>query len=318
MASTYRSLTVKLEGQAVADGRVSVRLLAKTLDGIQAAAYEIGRARLARDPGAWALKPSVVDRACELFLTRTEPGSLTAVLELPTQGNALFSDLPPTLGEEVLADVKEVLDSMSTDDPAHLSEVLPDPAHRRRVVSTIAKLLPDEKSDYSMSVGFDQEAQALQITRPDPDKLCRLVDADEPPKRNTERAEALYEGKFIADSNPDGTPGKIRSILAFELIEEEDIRPYRTAEVDWEGRRFIFSEEIACSVSKHEHLVVLEFEPLDIRICAPTRADAIRDFAEEFAFLWDEYVMADDLELTQDAVALKHRIQKLAKEATAR
>lgn len=42
-----------------------------------------------------------------------------------------------------------------------------------------------------------------------------------------------------------------------------------------------------------------------------SKEEAIQDFVDELEFVWRNYVLADDSELTQDAIELKHRVQKI-------
>src|SRR3989304_5792611 len=85
-----RKIEVTLAGDAVHDGRVSVSVFAKTLQSIQEIVFQITGARL--KPDMKGPSPAVIKEKCELFLVRTEPGSINAVLELPEKQPTLFPD----------------------------------------------------------------------------------------------------------------------------------------------------------------------------------------------------------------------------------
>lgn len=56
--------------------------------------------------------------------------------------------------------------------------------------------------------------------------------------------------------------------------------------------------------------VSLSFEPLNIHAVGENRKETIQDFWDELVFVWRNYALADDSELTQDAIELKHRAQE--------
>lgn len=55
-------MEIKLQGQAVREGRVSVRLLTRTLSSVQNTVYQLGSLRLKRDPAARGRLPEAVER----------------------------------------------------------------------------------------------------------------------------------------------------------------------------------------------------------------------------------------------------------------
>lgn len=78
--------------------------------------------------------------------------------------------------------------------------------------------------------------------------------------------------------------------------------------LEWEGRRFLLHEKLDYPVMLEDGLWVVECQLLGIRAYAASYDQALREFSEEFAFLWDEYAQVDDSTLTADAVALKQRM----------
>jgi len=91
--------------------------------------------------------------------------------------------------------------------------------------------------------------------------------------------------------------------------------PYITDRVSWRDRELKLTYPISCAVSLQDHLVVVEYGPLGIRAYAPTRDEALRDFAEEFVYLWDEFASTPDEELTRGALELKTCLTALVTQA---
>lgn len=315
MSGADRSIRVTLEGEAVSDGRVSVRLLTKTLQAIQDVALQLGKARLARDPSTRGRAPAIVERECELFLTEATPGSLHATLQLPNQEASLFPALVQ-FSEAVLTDVKDVVEGIADDRPEMLQKVVPDYYFRERIIKILAGCSPSADSDYRLSIGIGAQQRAVPIVRPDAARLSRLVGTAPAPTKQGKQKEAVFEGTFLATLKDDGSPLKVLSVINYEPV-EEDTRPFRTAEIVHEGRCFKLRHEIACRVGKQDHLLVLEYEPLAIRTFGLTRGEVLDDFRETFAFLWDDYASASDDTLTDDAIALKRRLLDLVQEVVA-
>ena len=107
------------------------------------------------------------------------------------------------------------------------------------------------------------------------------------------------------------SPADITSVLDWQPLEAPDLRPFRTDAISWSGRSLRLRQRITCAVSREDGLVIIEYEALGIRAYAETRESAIRDFAEEFVVLWDEYAVAADEGLTPDAVGLKLQLLAL-------
>lgn len=94
MRNPQRQFTLKLTEGSVKDGKISVRPLAKTLNNIQKTVYHLGSSRLNNGVTLKGRKQSVVERQCELFLLKAEPGSLTATISFPSKEEDLVPELP--------------------------------------------------------------------------------------------------------------------------------------------------------------------------------------------------------------------------------
>jgi hypothetical protein len=313
MSDPRRQITLTLSGQAVRDGKVSVRLLSRKLEATQQALWQIGRAKIENDPSRRGPPPTLVQRQCELFFSGARPGSLAATLELPPPEASLFPGFAEDVGEEALQDLRAVIKGVIADDAGEVGRVIPNTLYRKRVLTTISILLPPQGSDYDLTLQVGEEPPFSGIVRPTHERLRALsaipeaIDVELPPEETWVQVVARARVRPDAELRP----RDIVDVVEWEQIEAPELRPYRASELSWGGRRIRLRHEIACGVSQEDGLYVIEYEPLAIRAYAQSREDAIRDFNEEFIVLWDQYANTPDQQLTADAVSLKRRLGEL-------
>lgn len=87
----------------------------------------------------------------------------------------------------------------------------------------------------------------------------------------------------------------------------KELQPFRPQTLRWKNEEFILRHEMACSINKEGHLIVLEYEALGIRAYAATRDQAIKDLSEEFAFLWQQYAQESEVRLSCDGARFEER-----------
>lgn len=311
--NSKRILQISLSGEAVLDGRVSVSLFTNTLRAVQDVVIQVAKSRLQKDPAKTGPTPSVIRRECELFLVRTESGSLHAYLELPEKEATLFPHLPD-FGESVLEDTKNILDSIGDANEKKLHSIIPNAAYRARIVSNVARIAPAEDSDYRLQYRTpDQPPRAL--VRPPKDVAARLValPSVHPEKEKPAARRTFVEAKGLAEVSEGNITKWIETYDMVEL-ELDFERAWRPREINVERRLFRLTHPIACAIEKQEGLFVSEYEPLGIVACGETREEVIRAFSYEFSILWDGIAQESDSRLTEDAQALKKKLMELVRE----
>ena len=147
MTDKEREITFTLSGQAVYESKVSVALFTKTLQAIQQGLVQIGKAKIEHEISRPGPSPSIVRTQCELFLIRTEPGTLSATLELPPQEDPLFPEFKKDIGQEALNDMRVVVDSIINNNPQELRIAIPDSEYRYRILTTVSQALPRKGAD---------------------------------------------------------------------------------------------------------------------------------------------------------------------------
>jgi hypothetical protein len=79
-------------------------------------------------------------------------------------------------------------------------------------------------------------------------------------------------------------------------------------EITYANRTFVLRRPILCAVFRDGEHYIVEYAPLGLRSYALSRAGAVADFAEDFSFLWKEYALAKDEELTRGAIEIKRTL----------
>ena len=128
--------------------------------------------------------------------------------------------------------------------------------------------------------------------------------------------EALIRARCRATLTESGALDRITEVLDFELLDSPDRPSYRPKKIKWGNKVFLLNQELRCRVSAEDSLWVVEYKPLGIRACGSSQEDAVAEFNEEFAMLWDEFRHAPDSSLTRDAIALKRRLTDLVREVS--
>jgi len=309
MPDPARRITIRIGGQAVKDGRISVSLLTRTLHLAQQALFQVAVSQQRRPLGKGGRYPASVEKECELFLVETRPGSRSAVLELPPREQPHLPQIPDP-GESALDELKRTMHCVSAGDSDSIRSMLPNLSHRRLIVSTIAAMMPREGADYTVEASIDSGEHLSQMAHPGDDYISAVIGTAE---TAPETRVALIEAHCTARLTAEGELKKLIKVIDFR-IEEDDVRPYRTEEIVWRGRVFLLKRQLACEARKEYGFWVLESKMPTIRAYAKTREEAIQEFGREFAMLWDEYAQVQDSGLTDDALALKRQMNRIVRE----
>ena len=312
MIDKERSVIIEIARKDIKKGRISVSLLSNTIRSIQQTAYQLGKSRIEREPSIPGRYPSMLSRELELFFVKAEPGSLTATLEFPEKEASLFPDFPD-FAERIAEDMHDVIIGIKNNDTKIIHKCIPNSEYRKRVLSELSPIIPPQKADYEISFKFGIRPPIAKVQRPTDDQLLDYIGPIEETKKEKPK-EAVIQARCLARIKEDGRIAKILNIFNYELFEELDLRPYRTTEIQWLNRKFLLSHEIACDVRKEDSLIIIEYEPLNIRAYSFSREEAIKDFAEEFALIWDYYAKENDANLTSDAISLKRILLSLVRE----
>jgi len=305
-----RQIEITLAGDAVRDGRVSVSLFAKTLQSIQEIVFQIAGSYLKRDMKG--PMPAIIKEKCELFLVRTMPGSLQAVLELPEKQTTLFPD-EADFSEDVIESTRTVIDAVVDLDEAKLVQTIPQPHLRRRVIQRIRSIAPAAGSDYRLSFRFNGGAPKT-LFRPSKESMIRLaampvafetIEIEEPVLK-------FVDVKGVAQLKDGNIKKWVETYEISELNNDLD-HAWRPQEIKSKGRVFHLAHPIACVIEKQDDLLYTENTSLSIIVYGSTREEVIQEFSDEFAILWDVIASEEDEKLTLDALVLKRKFIALVR-----
>ncbi|MGE5630750.1 MAG: hypothetical protein ACM3TR_06575 [Caulobacteraceae bacterium] len=301
------TFVIKLIEKNEEGGRVSVKTLIKTLDTLQKAVYDIGSVLIDRDPSTPGRTPAPVEKVCELYLIKADPGSLTATVSFPQRRMDLVPGIPDAT-DRVANNFKNIVRGIMRNDDTLIKNTIQNQKYRRKVISEINSILPTNTSDYEMYFDFEDKGFE-RIERPDEENLKELIGecTEEEIRPTFQELEAKVHCRIFVDDS-----GKIRDfgeVYDFETL--EDIRPHKVQSLYWNGEVFNLDKEIICEVKKEEGYYLIEYEPLGIIAYAKTREEAIKEFNEEFSMIYHAYGQEDESNLTQDAIDLKNTINSI-------
>ncbi|MDZ4164387.1 MAG: hypothetical protein U1C55_04600 [Smithellaceae bacterium] len=305
-----RKIEVTLAGDAVRNGRVSVSLFAKTLQSVQEIVFQIAGARLKREMRGPV--PAIIKAKCELFLIKTEHGSLNAVLELPGKEATLFPD-EADFSEDIIEDTQQAIDAFLDVDTVKLEQILPHPSLRRRVISRICTIAPADGSDYSLSFRFNGGPQKM-LVRPPSGVIKKLEALPDTFEKIAEPTIKFVEAKGMAQMEH----GDIKKWVETHEVSELNLDPehvWRPQKIKAKGNTFHLVHPIACVIEKQDDLLFSEDTNLGIIAYGETREDVMREFSNEFEVLWNVIAQEEDNLLTRDALSLKRKLIELVRKA---
>ena len=150
------------------------------------------------------------------------------------------------------------------------------------------------------------------------EKMMRITGPDgqitsEYPKNIEETAKRLVGKPVIVygDATFDAE-GNVKEFVNIDQIKEFNETVLHR--IISEKQEFTLREPLVVSVA-FQDAWILKNEELGIMVASKDYDDCIKQFYEEFAFIWNEYGNASDEELTEDAKALKQRILQCVKKA---
>ncbi|NLG32530.1 MAG: hypothetical protein GX550_03325 [Syntrophomonadaceae bacterium] len=348
--SDNRRFVVKFEGPAITNHSLSFKTLANVLDGIQNTFYYIGMEITKREKARGRI-PDEIQQACELRRVMERSGSYEVVAELssPMQ-SGLFTGLD--LGKEALDKYFQMTDWLSGGkDEANIRQLFPEEKHRRRILKSVQKYSPRKGDDwvlvfqdpggnrqygfldhqtvnridravsapqYETSTMFGQlvkidfEQHKITIRHESTGKSldCTYNPEDEDTIITNRDGYLMISGVIELDTS--GNPNKIASVTDIRYL---DLSPVRLSRIATEAGSIELKKAIVIQPVFENQEIVLNYEDLNIIAVGEDREQAIRDFEDDFVWLWREYVLVEDHILSEDAKHLKKNLQELVRRA---
>lgn len=345
--SEIRRFMVKIDGPAITNQSVSFKLLANLLDGIQDTFNYIGLEITKREIKTRARVPGDVQQACELRRVIERPGSYELVAEIsnPVQAE-IFQGMD--LGKATLDKYLGMTAWMSGEsNDSEIRRIFPEENHRTRILKSVQKYTPREGDDWSLQfkepegtrqyglinhqslkkinatiytpqyetttitgelirIHFDQHRIGIRYLPTGKILECSYNPEDEDAILDSRDGYLTISGLIEMDSM--GNPDKIPNVTEINFL---DLSPVKFSRIN--GDEFILelAKPLIVEPVFEDQEVVLNYDELNIIAAGQDRDEAIKDFEDDFIWLWREYAKADDQSLSHDALALKNSLLQM-------
>lgn len=345
--SEIRRFLVKIDGPAIKGNSVSFKILANLLDGIQDTFNYIGMEIAKREIKSRVRVPGDIQQACELKQVIERPGSYEVVTEIsdPVQAE-IFQGMD--LGKMALDKYLGMTTWMSGEsNESDIRQLFPEEKHRTRILKSVQRYIPREGDDWTLlfkepegsrQYGFlthesnqrinetiyipQYEAKTIagELTKIHFDQH-RIVIKHVPTGKslectyNPEDEDAILENRDgyllisgLIELDPGGNPDRISNVTDINFL---DLSPVKFSRIIGEELILELTKPLIIEPVFEDLEVVLDYKDLNIIAAGQDRDDAIKDFEDDFVWLWREYATADDQSLSDDALTLKNSLLQM-------
>jgi len=344
-----RKVRIALKGPGTEQG-ASVNAFCRVLHAHQNLVYQIGMYLM---PGLQLSRtgsyPDLVVERCELLITKTEPGSLTADISLrdiqqPLLKTGTWGHDALDLGTRVLEKAQQGIAE------EEIAELVDDPVARLRVLTTSADCCPREDEKFWVEYQAPTLTQPIKLqaatgksirdfvkkqstremavagpvigVRLTGKKHIEVATAHGPircyldPERAAEAAHYIERVLSVTGVAKVDAAGQVRSIQQITQVEELDAAPFEPQYIQHGNVLFRLTRPLRCGFRFEGARWLLDCSELAIHVAGASRDSAVQELSEEFAFIWEEYGQADDAHLTLDAHDLKRKVRGIVAEVT--
>jgi len=255
------------------------------------------------------------------------------------------------LGMVSLERCAKTLKAAEQQDLGRIRELYPDYGQRARILTSAAKLLPEEGAEYEVSVATAHAT--VRLSEKVRSELAEFLHAEArdlalAPEVRIKTGQLylievatgqrhlgiLAENRRIPCYFPPEYEAVVAELVPGSIVEIEGratlndhgdverfeevydarpvyIGPILLTRVIHGNRRFNLKERISVEVDFREGLWVHEYEPLGMHGFGTSRAESLMAFRTDFAACWDEIACEADKNLTPDARDLKEKLRKI-------
>ncbi|MFZ3382739.1 MAG: hypothetical protein WA144_02320 [Candidatus Methanoperedens sp.] len=324
-------------------GRVSFHLLSNIFSSTQNIFNELGDYFAGEKFRECGPSKSTITELIELELVEAHHSDLTIVAELPPYQMTINEDKP--IGETVLENFGRIIDTIKEEGNLgqNIGEIIKDEKHKIKVLKSISDFWPNKEFDFSIKLGKNpyrtlnyQNKAAIdkylegEKTAGDEELIGPLVSITivEPltfyvgkkPRIKcvfTSEIEDLakkYIGKIVKIQGHQHSVLK-NSEMTFENVHYiKPIEEWNFKEIHKFQHNLKFKESLIAKVEFVDQMIVVENEEYNILCISDNWDDCIEQFEEFFVFLYEEFALAPDNELTNDGINLKNKLKKLVVE----
>ena len=201
-------------------------------------------------------------------------------------------------------------------EPAKVAKL--DAATRRRIAEF---LIRDSEQVPGCFIGFlhrlDFESQKMTLVHPTTrvKVTCNYLHEHEETLLKLRRERVQVVGNLTRNAS-----GDVEGISNVTMVQGVDLEPMTISTVTGHGRTLHLSPPLEVRPAIDEdsgQFFTFKHESLDLDIVAPTREDLVDEIYATLVFLWEQYALADDSELTDGAKRLKDQLRTRIREDVA-
>jgi len=309
MTGDAEKIIVTISGESVKDSRVPVNLFTRTISGIQTTIYYIGKSIIGVAPRKRGRLTEPVAQELQLYLLKTEPGSLVATLELPKVQEDLFPDRK-NINRVILTKYRNIISAFQERDVSSIEREIEDPLYRDKIIREINQIASARGDDYQVQIAVGRQARAFSIEKVRKDESPLLYSAIFKTGVELEHgSELLIRALCRASQEKEGMP-KISRMLDYD-IEETIVELVSIRQFTYGGHLYILKNELDLVIRHEDNIFTIEYHHLDILAYGESRDEALDMFKGELAYIWHEYALEKDTNLLDHARSLKMRIRNL-------
>lgn len=339
--------TLRVTGRATEDHSVPADVLVRSVQGVQQSVLLLGALRGQIEIRARFKPDQLLRKRYTLRLSPAEPGSYAVPMTLADERvqTSMNDDTP----DDLLGLLIRVWDGIARDAIESIRQLVPDENYRVRLLQEVQKMLPRTGDSWAIALGAPAHPEVElthrhrhTVTRwleSTPDKRemavigellvinfaekrlvirypptnmeldCSYLEEVEDSIVDARRGMFQVTGQFVLDEN--GHPKRLTDVRSVQPV---DFSPAVIAEVAFAAGRLVLSPPLSFDVSLDpdtQQYLVAFIPEFGFSIGGSTRDALLQDFEQHLQFAWEEYALADEDALTDDAKAL--RIDLLAR-----
>ncbi len=347
MEENTKKIEVKIASKIKSQSAVSISIIADYLNTLQTIMYISGDFLEGNKYRTGGNFPNSVKKRCDLVVNDLNYGSFEATIALADPQTSLpFPEFPDqgTIGERALKMTREIIEiSADHDDIAsNIFDIMPDEFRVHRCLQVLDSIWPDEKSQFSLNVGFNKHRIKLdpvrkpiiqQAIKKQPEKYQgkvtgRIIDIRVDRKRRCiidtpdgevnckyepEMQDVIFNNltKLVIIS---GMIEQEKNKFSIEFTDKSALEPIDSlslSEVDFgEGniKKFTHPLKIFAEYEDESDSYIITNEEFKLLAVAPNLKVGMEEINEELKILYEEYVNEDISNLTESAVQLREQL----------
>lgn len=258
------------------------------------------------------------------------------------------------IGKAALQKLREILASLISDDPyTEIEEILPSPIWRNRILQKLKPIVPAEKDKWQVSIAINNRENIFVlnpgikkvISRIIPTKAQEMVTLQGELKRlslDERKMGILLEGekKIVPVSYPEefedtlknslgkivrivgdveyGHDGLVKKMKSLSNVSEPEKFYIEMKEISFDGRVLQSRDKLRFEpfYDSDIHMMAIRDPEFRMFVSGNTKEELQKEIEEVIAFLWEEYALEEDKNLTPGAIDLKNKLLDTFKEGS--